>query len=172
VLIGPPGRLGRSRSEVSVLCITVKTTDRLDQPRERRGPSQRSGLASTAVASFSLRRRPEVSGPKVRAIASPREPYVLFVKCVWPSGWTLAVIATSARRSASRRLAVTATIASLLVRTSSPSRSERRGSEPRSLSWRSRRLVPSAPPATTTPRVRCSWLLRRNHAPDRSVVIT
>ena len=55
---------------------------------------------------------------------------------------------------------VTARSASLFVRTSSPRRSESRGSEPLSLQRRSSRLVPSAPAATTTPRARSACAAR------------
>ena len=65
---------------------------------------------------------------------------------------------------------VTATIASEFVRTSSPRRSESRGSEPASLDAASSRLVPSAPPATTTPRAVNVRRRLRSHAPGRSVV--
>ena len=82
----------------------------------------------------------------------------------------LALIATSLAGLSLSSGRVTARIDSLLVRTSSPRRSLMPGSEPPCLHLASRRLVPSAPADTTTPRV---VKLRRcllNQAPGRSVV--
>jgi hypothetical protein len=64
---------------------------------------------------------------------------------------------------------VTARIASEFVRTSSPRRSETRGSDPRSLQRASSRFVPSAPAAITTPRAVSTRRSRRSQAPVRSV---
>ncbi len=72
--------------------------------------------------------------------------------------------------SGASRGSVTARMASEFVRTSSPSRSESRGSEPRSLQPASSLLVPSGPAATTTPRAVWVRRSRRNQAPVRSVV--
>ena len=86
------------------------------------------------------------------------------------SGKTLEEIATRLVMSGAPGGSVTARIASELVRTSSPSRSETRGSEPASFERASSRLVPSAPAATTTPRVVCTRRSLRSQAPVRSLV--
>ena len=84
----------------------------------------------------------------------------------------LEVIATELAKSRLSSGAVTAITDSLFVRTSSPSRSEIRGSEPRCLQSRSSLFVPSAPAAITIPRARTVSRRLRSHAPDRSVVIS
>ena len=76
-----------------------------------------------------------------------------------PSTITLLLAATSFQvlRSSGRR---TARTASLFVRTSSPSRSLILGSEPPCLQLAISALVPTAPPANTTPRAVCVCLSR------------
>src|SRR5215204_7153848 len=82
----------------------------------------------------------------------------------------LELIATDLAKSRSSLAAVTALIDSLFVRTSSPSRGEIRGSDPRCRQFASSLLVPSAPAAKTTPRtVRVERRLR-SHGPERSLV--
>jgi len=90
--------------------------------------------------------------------------------CVSGSGNTLDEIATRLVMSGAPGGSVTARIASELVRTSSPSRSEMRGSEPDSFVRPSSRLVPSAPAATTTPRAVWVRRSRCSQAPVRSLV--
>ena len=82
----------------------------------------------------------------------------------------LELIATDLAKSRSSPGAVTALIDSLFVRTRSPSRAERFGSEPLWRQLASSLLVPSAPAATTTPRAVSVERRLRTHAPERSLV--
>ena len=84
----------------------------------------------------------------------------------------LEVIATEWAKSRLSSGAVTAITDSLFVRTSSPSRSEIAGREPRCLQSRSSLFVPRAPAATTIPRVLIVRRRLRIQAPERSVVIS
>ena len=82
----------------------------------------------------------------------------------------LEVIATDFVKSrSSPGAAVIAWIDSLFVRTSSPSRSEIRGSPPPCLQFASSWFVPSAPAATTTPRAVSLRRRLRTQAPGCSV---
>ena len=90
--------------------------------------------------------------------------------CVFSSGKIEPEIATRLVKSTLSSGAVTARIASLLVRTSSPRRSETFGSEPLCLQRCSSLFVPSGPAASTT---FCAVIVRRSlrsQAPVRSVV--
>ena len=84
----------------------------------------------------------------------------------------LEVIATEREKSRLSSGAVTAWIDSVLVRTTSPRRGERRGSALVCLQSASSWFVPSGPAATTTPRAVIVRRSRRSHAPERTLVTT
>ena len=84
----------------------------------------------------------------------------------------LALMATSFQGRVIPSGIVTASIDSLFVRASCPSRSLMRGRDPLELALASSLLVPRAPADMTMPRVLNVRRCLRNQAPGRSVVTT
>jgi hypothetical protein len=80
----------------------------------------------------------------------------------------LELIVTESVKSRDSSTPEITTIDSLLVRTSSPRRSEIRGSEPARLQRASRRFVPSAPAAKITPPAVSRCGDRRRMPPERT----